>query len=100
MAGTPLKAMWLRDPCKGQLGQWVTKPQGPGAGAKIGTTSWPGSLPPGWRPNTGPVAREPPKRRGWGAWNLGWGSMTPHSCDHDNQVAEEGLQLQIPEEER
>jgi hypothetical protein len=43
--GTPLKAAWLRDPCKGVAGAGDdTTPRGQGQKLKLAcTTSWPGS---------------------------------------------------------
>lgn len=72
-------------PLQGAAGAVGDKaPRGRGRELKLAPPAGPAPSQPGWCPNTGPVAREPPERLGGeGAWNLGWGSMTLHGCHHD-----------------
>lgn len=93
MGWHPTEGSVAEGPLQGAAGAVGDKaPRGRGRELKLaGTTSWPSSLPPAGAPTPGPVAREPLERLGgWRAWDLGWGSMTPHGYQHGEHAAGEG----------
>lgn len=80
MGWHPTEGSMAEEPLQGAAGAVGDKaPRGRGRELKLaGTTSWPDSLPPGWRPNTGPVAKEPPERLGSGGPGTWGGGARPH----------------------
>lgn len=95
----PTEGSVAEEPLQGAAGAVGDKaPRGRGRELKLaGTTSWPSSLPPAGAPTPGLLLGNLLRGWGWGAWNLGWGSMTPHGYQHGNQVTVGGVQPQAPE---